>query len=405
MASSAHKTEEEKKEIFDSELELESKCKKLGDLIKGSKHLVCFTGAGISTGAGIPDFRSGTETVLKTGPGAWEKGAVGEKAIMKGGITVSTCQAIPTRAHMSLIELERAGILKFVISQNTDGLHKRCGQKNLAELHGNSNLERCEACGRGYMRDFRACSSIAIPGHATGRRCEDPKCGGVLNDTIINFGENLPEWELKEGFRQAKLADLHLCLGSSLRVTPAADMPYISSKKGKLVIVNLQSTPLDHVAALRIGGMCDDVMQRVMNHLAIPIPNFILTRRLRLSLLPHSKLLTMFGESKLQGVGEYLFVEGIERDGLPFTLFTKVAIKSGGDPDALMLKREPFLYKVDRDNLQSTVITIILYFQCHYQEPPLEFDIDLKDLFHAHHKYIMEYDPQIAQWINIQVIE
>jgi NAD-dependent protein deacetylases, SIR2 family len=121
----AHSTEEEKKEYFDTEEELERKVAILTDLVKKSKHFIAFTGAGISTAAGIPDFRGGVNTVLPTGPGAWEKLAT--KTDKKGTIRKNPIRAIPTLSHMALVKLEREGILKFLISQNTDGLHRRSG--------------------------------------------------------------------------------------------------------------------------------------------------------------------------------------------------------------------------------------------------------------------------------------
>ena len=441
--SSALKNEEEKKEIFDKEEELEEKCAKLAKLIVKSKHLVAFTGAGISTGAGVPDYRSGTNTKLKTGPGQWEKKAVGEKAIAKAGVHVRTINAIPTATHMSFVQLAKEGLLKFVISQNTDGLHKRSGldPKKLAELHGNSNLERCLKCKRAYMRDYRARTAGAVHTHVTGRKCEDPACGAPLCDTIVNFGENLPEWELEEGFRQSQMADLHVCMGSSLRVTPAADMPVETTKHGgKLVIINLQRTPLDHLATLRIGGMCDDVIQRVMRHLDIQIPKFVLTRRVQFSVIKKVDLIQMYGvmkmkaltgkpsgthkeevkfelvekmdklkieekneeETKEQDEEKYLLIVGLASDGLPFSLFPQITLKAPGTN--IILKKEPFIYNVERElENENCKFEVVLNFQGHYKEPPLVIDIDIKDLLITSHvKYSMDYDPYTCKWIGIK---
>lgn len=105
------------------------------------------------------------------------------------------------------------------------------------------------------MRDFRCRTAEKVHDHKTGRKCV---CGGDLFDSIINFGENLPEKDLDDGFEHSKKADLCLVLGSSLRVTPAADMPQLVGKNKKdLVIVNLQATPLDHLSNLRIFSFCD----------------------------------------------------------------------------------------------------------------------------------------------------
>lgn len=128
----------------------------MAELIKNSKYFTAFTGAGISTSTGIPDFRSGVNTVLPTGAGVWEKQA---KKIQQDRklIKTSMLKAYPSPTHMSLVELERKGILKFLISQNVDGLHRRSGfcPKKMAELHGNTNIEKCLKCRKHYLRDFK----------------------------------------------------------------------------------------------------------------------------------------------------------------------------------------------------------------------------------------------------------
>jgi len=113
--------------------------------------------------------------------------------------------AIPSKTHMALVQLERYGLLKYLISQNVDGLHRRSGfdPLKLAELHGNTNLDICEKCGKKYLRDFRVRTAKSVHDHKTGRICENPKCKGSLNDSIINFGENLPEKDLDDGFVHA----------------------------------------------------------------------------------------------------------------------------------------------------------------------------------------------------------
>lgn len=239
MVDSAIKDEEEKKEFFDNDEELELKTDTLVQWIKESKHFVAFTGAGISTAAGVADFRSGVNTVLETGPGVWEKGAQ-KLTNFEPKLKVEMAKAYPTKCHMSLVKLMQQGLLKFLISQNVDGLHRKSGipPEKIAELHGNTNLEVCSKCGKGYMRDYRTRTAKTVHNHMTGRICEIPDCKGKLKDSIINFGENLPEKDLELGFAQSQLADLHVCLGSSLRVTPAADMPVETiNNGGKLVII------------------------------------------------------------------------------------------------------------------------------------------------------------------------
>ena len=204
MASTAIKTEEEKKEYFDDPETLDRKVTQLAEWVRESQHMTCFTGAGISPSTGIPDYRSGYGTVLETGPGCWEKAAYKEKfkQDMKNAgkplppahrmpFNMTIQQARPSLTHMAMVELQNRGILKGVVSQNVDGLHRKSGIKadTLSELHGNQNLEICVKCNREHMRDYK--TSIGAKNHLTGRDCDTPFCGGKLKDTIINFGEDL----------------------------------------------------------------------------------------------------------------------------------------------------------------------------------------------------------------------
>ncbi|CAI8032230.1 NAD-dependent protein deacetylase SRT1 [Geodia barretti] len=222
--------EKEKKEYFDSPEELDRKVQQLADWIRESKHFFVFTGAGISTSAGIPDFRSGIDTVLETGPGAWELRAKGQQRDSQKHKVTSTLKAIPTTTHMALVRLQKEGLLKCVVSQNCDGLHRRSGlpKKALFELHGNSNVEKCTKCGHEYLRDFRVRTSKKVHSHFTGRLCDNPSCRGKLKDTIINFGEDLPEDTLETSYGHGRKADLCLVMGSSLTVTPACDIPEVT---------------------------------------------------------------------------------------------------------------------------------------------------------------------------------
>jgi NAD-dependent SIR2 family protein deacetylase len=140
MADNAPKIAAE--ERFESPSEVDLKAQKLADQIRKSKHFIVFTGAGISTSAGIPDFR---------GPeGSWTLLVQGRQRTKE----INTLTAIPTPTHMALVALQDRGILKFLISQNCDGLHRRSGilPDRIAELHGNSNREYCKDCGKEYIR-------------------------------------------------------------------------------------------------------------------------------------------------------------------------------------------------------------------------------------------------------------
>lgn len=231
-----HSTEDEIKEYFDSEEELNLKIKELVSIIKNSKYIVAYTGAGISTSAKIPDYR---------GPnGVWTLRDRGE--IPKFEITMR--QALPTVGHMALLSLLNKGILKYIISTNVDGLHRRSGVPvgKLAELHGNCYKEFCANCGKEYLRDFEIhCNGVG--NHVTGRFCEEKSCQGLLMDSIIHFGENLPKKELTNCIIEAQKSDLSLVLGTSMRVTPACLFPLKAlSNDGKMVIINLQRTPCNN---------------------------------------------------------------------------------------------------------------------------------------------------------------
>ena len=274
MADTSHSDPELARERFDSPEELDTKLDRLVSLIQGSKHCVAFTGAGISTSAGIHDFR---------GPdGKWTRLAQGLEPL-RG---TDTRRAIPTATHRALVALHRLGILKHTISQNCDGLHRRSGlpASAISELHGNSNVEVCEssACGRSYFRDQRCSRAERGRDHFTGRLCLH--CGGRLLEYTIDFGQLLPELPLAAAQHHAGAADLHLVLGSSLSVAPASDLPSATAALGgAVVIVNLQRTALDDLAAIRIFARADTVMEGVMARLRLPIPPFTLRRSIIIS--------------------------------------------------------------------------------------------------------------------------
>ncbi|XP_050392036.1 NAD-dependent protein deacetylase sir-2.1 [Patella vulgata] len=255
-------------EIEDPPDILDVKCKQLAEEIKGSSNVVVYTGAGISTAASIPDYRgpNGIWTLLKKGqePSAQD-----------------LSDAEPTFTHMSITKLSKEGHIKYIVSQNCDGLHLRSGfpRKCLSEVHGNMYIETCYNCQpkpNEYIRLFDVTEKTAMRRHATGRFCHD--CNGQLKDTIVHFGEKggmKSPYYWKKAAKAAQNADIILCLGTSLKVLKKYPclwaMDKRPSKRPKLYIVNLQWTPKDEGALSKINGRCDDVMERVMKYLDMTV--------------------------------------------------------------------------------------------------------------------------------------
>ena len=195
-----------------------------------------FTGAGISTESGLPDFR---------GPdGIWTRQAKGLPTK-----TLPFDSAEPNMGHMAIVELQKLGKLAFLVSQNVDNLHLKSGIRPdlLAELHGNVTKLRCTRCEAEMDRfpDLDVC----------------PLCGGKLTSSVVNFGQSLPRKALADAFQYSEKCDLFLVIGSSLVVTPAADMPKVALEhRARLIIINQGETPFDRVAHLRFWEGIGEVL-------------------------------------------------------------------------------------------------------------------------------------------------
>ena len=228
--------------------------------IAKSKKLVVFTGAGISTESGLPDFR---------GPdGVWtrrDKGLPPPKS--KPWHLVD-----PNTAHLAIVELQNLGLLDFLISQNVDNLHLKSGIRPelLAELHGNTTLMRCLKCNRQMTYEQASWDQkIFGPGYRTspvqGRQPKCPYCTGRLISSVVNFGDPLPEKDLHDALEHSKNCDVFLAIGSSLVVTPAAYMPQEALQAGaKIILLNEGETPFDNVVQLRIHGKAGVVLPQIM---------------------------------------------------------------------------------------------------------------------------------------------
>jgi NAD-dependent deacetylase len=238
----------------------------LAELIRGAGSVVALTGAGISVPSGIPDFRS-------PGTGLWANVDPMEVAHIDvfrrdperfwhfyGQRFQTLDEKRPNRAHHALVELERAGMLGAVITQNIDQLHARAGTRELIEVHGTIAHSSCLFCGGRYpLADVRARQAVDPSGVP---RCE---CGAALKPDVVLFGEYLPVDAMLRAEELARAADVMLCIGSSLEVYPVAALPEMTlDAGGKLAILTLGRTPFDSRATIRCGGDVVDELEAVL---------------------------------------------------------------------------------------------------------------------------------------------
>ncbi len=223
------------------------------DAIAASANIVGFTGAGISTESGIPDFRSPN--------GVWARNRMIEYdefvSSRAGRIEYwrqkveswpAMRDAAPNPGHLAFVELERHGKLRAMITQNIDGLHQRAGQSPalVIELHGTTAEASCLSCGDRIPMD-EAIRRIAAGDPAP--NCE--RCGGFLKPATISFGQAMPERELDRAMQLSRECEVFLAVGSSLVVQPAALLPLVTKRSGaRLIIINRTPTPLDDSADL-----------------------------------------------------------------------------------------------------------------------------------------------------------
>jgi NAD-dependent deacetylase len=240
-------------------------------LLVSARRVVAFTGAGISTASGIPDFRSPAS-------GLWENVDPLAVASIYGfrqnpqafynwihPLAQQMVEAQPNAAHVALAQLEQAGLLSAVITQNIDMLHTRAGSQIVYELHGHLREATCISCFRVYQAEpiiSRFLEDRQVP------RC--PRCQGIIKPNVILFGEQLPVRELLAAQDAARQAELIIVIGSSLEVAPAGDIPIMAARKGtKLLIINLEPTPADHLAQVCIHADASIILPQIVSQLEV----------------------------------------------------------------------------------------------------------------------------------------
>ncbi len=241
----------------------------LETMIVDAKHVVAFTGAGISTESGIPDFRS-------PGSGLWQKHDPSLMDIdafrgdpvpfytMAMEIAGPVFSAKPNPAHLALARLEAAGKLDGVITQNIDGLHQQAGSKAVVELHGSLRSCTCMRCGCNYPIDVLA-RKVVNEGELP-PTCDECQLGTLKPDAVF-FGEALPAQALAKATALAEACDLFLVLGSSLEVNPANRLPRVAMDHGaQLAIVNREPTMLDPSAMIVLRATLGEVLPDIADH-------------------------------------------------------------------------------------------------------------------------------------------
>jgi NAD-dependent deacetylase len=235
----------------------------IAELLRNARFAVALTGAGVSTASGIPDYRT-------PGTGLWENVDPTEVAHVDSFLKDPARfwsfykhrmgdldSAAPNPAHFALAQLEEAGYLKALITQNIDRLHRRAGSKNLAEVHGSIDRGECLSCGRTYPHEtmLEATSVGEVP------YCE---CGYALKPAVVFFGEGLPDEDYGRAQDWAERADVMLAVGSTLQVWPVAGLPRMTLRAGgKLVILTGSETPYDSEATVVEHGRLEEVLPRL----------------------------------------------------------------------------------------------------------------------------------------------
>ena len=236
-------------------------------LLQGASRVLVFTGAGISTESGIPDFRGPDGLWTRVDPEDFSisRYLTSSAARRRSWIRWSTSPirgARPNDAHLAIVDLARMGRLEGCVTQNIDGLHQAAGLPDhlTVELHGNVWSVRCLACAAGWPTTevFERVESGDEDPHC-------PDCGGIIKLTVISFGQAMPAWEMDRAYAMAGEADAVLAVGSTLSVWPAADIPLAAARRGvPFVILNMGPTDFDQAADHKIEQPAGEALTRLV---------------------------------------------------------------------------------------------------------------------------------------------
>jgi NAD-dependent deacetylase len=242
---------------------------RLRDLIEASQVIVPFTGAGISTECGIPDFRSPGGLWTRNQPIQFDDFLASQEMrdeswrrrfVMEG----SFAAARPGRGHRALASLYRAGKIPGLVTQNIDNLHQESGFEaaDVVELHGNTTYAACLDCGKRFELDW-----VREKFESGGGRAPDCACGGYIKTATVSFGQAMPADAMQRAEDLTRACDLFLAIGSSLVVWPAAGFPLMAKRNGAaLVIINREPTEFDALADLVVHNDIGDVLGPFIAH-------------------------------------------------------------------------------------------------------------------------------------------
>lgn len=232
---------------------LETLVSHLRDLIESARRIVPFTGAGISTECGIPDFRSPGGLWTKNQPIPFDAFMASremrdEAWRRRFAMEENFALAKPGRGHRALASLYRAGKVPGLVTQNVDNLHQASGiaADDVVELHGNTTYALCLNCAERYELDW-----VREKFEAAGQHAPECACGGYIKTATVSFGQAMPAAAMERAEQLTKCCDLFLTIGSSLVVWPAAGFPLMAKRDGaRLVIINREPTEFDDIADL-----------------------------------------------------------------------------------------------------------------------------------------------------------
>jgi len=235
------------------------------ELIKNSRHTTAFTGAGISVESGIPPFRGSDGLWSKFDPvfldiDYFHRYPEKSWRLIKEIFYDFFGKAKPNAAHYALAEMERAGFLHSVITQNIDNLHQKAGSKEVYEFHGNSRYLMCENCSRSFLAEDIELSSLPP-------RC--PYCKTVLKPDFVFFGEPIPEDAYAHALNETQDADVFILIGTTGEIMPASSIPYRAKQNNKNIIeVNIKpSKYTDTITDVFLEGKATEVVPVLMEAL------------------------------------------------------------------------------------------------------------------------------------------